>query len=149
MRTTFFARSPSYARSGWVTCDSDNPPPSCPAAKLSVSSWHPNSSVLNAATRSTSSTSPLLGLHPSDSDRLLAHAQGLVDADNTVVMVELDMRVVAQADHVIDLGPGAGADGGRIVATGSPEQVAATADSATAPYLRAALENTGAGTTQH
>lgn len=91
---------------------------------------------------------PTVGLHPSDSDRLLAHAQGLVDADNTVVMVELDMRVVAQADHVIDLGPGAGADGGRIVATGSPEQVAATADSATAPYLRAALENTGAGTTQ-
>ncbi|MGB3893716.1 MAG: excinuclease ABC subunit UvrA [Mycolicibacter sinensis] len=84
---------------------------------------------------------PTAGLHPSDSDRLLAHAQGLVDAGNTVVMVELDMRIVAQADHVIDLGPGAGADGGRIVATGTPEHVAANADSTTAPYLRAALEN--------
>lgn len=84
---------------------------------------------------------PTAGLHPSDSDRLLAHVQGLVDSGNTVVMVELDMRIVAHADHVIDLGPGAGADGGRIVATGTPEQVAAATNSATAPYLRAALGN--------
>lgn len=84
---------------------------------------------------------PTAGLHPSDSDRLLDHVQGLVTAGNTVVMVELDMRVVAQADYVIDLGPGAGADGGRIVATGTPEQVSASTTSTTAPYLAAALAN--------
>lgn len=55
---------------------------------------------------------------------------------NTVVMVELDMRVVAQADYVIDLGPGAGADGGRIVATGTPDQVSASTTSTTAPQHR-------------
>jgi excinuclease ABC subunit A len=82
---------------------------------------------------------PTAGLHPADSDRLLAHLQGLVDAGNTVVMVELDMRVVAQADHVVDLGPGAGAGGGRVVAAGTPQQVARESASSTAPYLRAAL----------
>lgn len=89
---------------------------------------------------------PTAGLHPADSDRLLAHAQGLVEAGNTVVMVELDMRIVAQADHVIDLGPGAGAHGGRVVASGPPEHVAASADSATAPYLQAALQSTSSTT---
>ena len=54
-------------------------------------------------------------------------------------MVVLDMRIAAQADYVIDLGPGAGADGGRIVATGTPAQVATGPDSLTAPYLAAAL----------
>lgn len=82
---------------------------------------------------------PTAGLHSADSDRLIAHLQGLVDAGNTVVMVELDMRMVAQADHVIDLGPGAGDDGGRIVATGTPGEVAADADSLTAAYLRDVL----------
>lgn len=82
---------------------------------------------------------PSAGLHPADTDRLLSHLQGLVDAGNTVVMVELAMRVVAQADHVIDLGPGAGADGGRVVAAGTPQQVAAAAGSVTAPYLATAL----------
>ena len=51
---------------------------------------------------------PTAGLHPADSDRLMRHLQGLADAGNTVVMAELDMRMVAQADHVIDMGPGAG-----------------------------------------
>jgi len=84
---------------------------------------------------------PTAGLHSADSGRLLTHLQGLVDAGNTVVMVELDMRVVAQADYVIDLGPGAGADGGQIVTTGTPEQVADDDASVTAPYLRAALDH--------
>ncbi|RLY94040.1 excinuclease ABC subunit UvrA [Kocuria tytonicola] len=79
---------------------------------------------------------PTAGLHPADSDRLLSHLQGLADAGNTVIMAELDMRVVAQADHVVDLGPGAGVDGGQVVAAGTPHDVAAHPDSATAPYLR-------------
>ena len=82
---------------------------------------------------------PTAGLHPADADRLLGHLEGLVDAGNTVVMAELDMRMVARADHVIDMGPGAGVEGGRIVGAGTPAEVAALADSATAPYLRAAL----------
>lgn len=82
---------------------------------------------------------PTAGLHPSDSDRLMNHLQGLADAGNTVVMAELDMRVVAQADHVVDMGPGAGADGGHVVAAGTPHDVAAHADSATAPYLKAVM----------
>jgi excinuclease ABC subunit A len=82
---------------------------------------------------------PTAGLHGADADRLLAHLQGLVDAGNTVVMVELDMRVVAQADYVIDLGPGAGAEGGRVVAAGTPRQVADDDRSLTATYLRRAL----------
>jgi hypothetical protein len=62
-----------------------------------------------------------------------------VDAGNTVVVIEHEMDVVAGADWVIDLGPGAGTQGGQVVAAGTPEQVAAARDSRTAPYLRAHL----------
>ncbi|MBN0796010.1 excinuclease ABC subunit A, partial [Pseudomonas aeruginosa] len=62
---------------------------------------------------------PTTGLHASDADRLLVQLQRLVDAGNTVVMIEHDMRAVAQADWVIDVGPGAGAAGGSIVVAGS------------------------------
>ncbi|KMO10749.1 excinuclease ABC subunit UvrA, partial [Methylobacterium platani] len=82
---------------------------------------------------------PTTGLHPTDVDRLMLQLDGLVDAGNTVVMVEHDMRVVAGADHVIDMGPGAGNLGGHVVAAGRPEVVAAAADSRTAPYLREEL----------
>lgn len=82
---------------------------------------------------------PTSGLHPSDADRLLVHLQHLVDAGNTVVMVEHDMRVVAQADWVIDMGPGAGDLGGTVVAEGTPQSVAAASGSTTASYLAAAL----------
>ncbi|MCL6299616.1 excinuclease ABC subunit UvrA [Streptomyces kronopolitis] len=78
---------------------------------------------------------PTTGLHPADTEVLLHQLHGLVDAGHTVVVVEHDMGVVAGADHVIDLGPGGGADGGRIVATGTPAEVAAAPDSRTAPYL--------------
>ncbi|MCS3442388.1 excinuclease ABC subunit UvrA [Microbacterium phyllosphaerae] len=82
---------------------------------------------------------PTSGLHPSDTDRLLVHLQHLVDAGNTVVMVEHDMRVVAQADWVIDMGPGAGDLGGAVVAEGTPRAVASASDSTTASYLADAL----------
>jgi len=86
---------------------------------------------------------PTTGLHPADVDRLMRQLQALVDAGNTVVVVEHEMRVAAQADWVIDVGPGAGEEGGRIVATGTPQEVAAASDSCTAPYLLAALDDTG------
>ena len=82
---------------------------------------------------------PSTGLHPSDVDRLMTQLQGLVDAGNTVVVVEHEMRLVAASDWVIDMGPGAGEKGGRIVACGMPEQVARARASRTAPYLRATL----------
>lgn len=78
---------------------------------------------------------PTTGLHASDADRLLVQLQRLVDAGNTVVMIEHDMRAVAQADWVIDVGPGAGGAGGTIVAKGTPQQVARAKDSRTAPFL--------------
>ncbi|MEW2005692.1 excinuclease ABC subunit UvrA [Microbacterium sp. NPDC079208] len=83
---------------------------------------------------------PTSGLHCADADRLVTHLQTLVDAGNTVVAVELDMRVVAEADYVIDLGPGAGDDGGAVVAAGTPAQVAENGVGASAEYLAAAIK---------
>ncbi|WP_411146592.1 ABC transporter [Streptomyces sp. x-80] len=87
---------------------------------------------------------PTTGLHPADTEVLLRQLHGLVDAGHTVVVVEHDMGVVAGADHVIDLGPGGGADGGRIVAAGTPAEVAAAPHSRTAPYLARRLSRTEA-----
>jgi excinuclease ABC subunit A len=83
---------------------------------------------------------PTTGLHPTDVDRLMLQLNGLVDAGNSVVMVEHDMRVVAAADYVIDVGPGAGNLGGTVVAAGRPEVVAEVQASRTAPYLRDELD---------
>jgi excinuclease ABC subunit A len=82
---------------------------------------------------------PTTGLHPADVDKLLTQLDGLVEAGNTVILVEHEMRVVAASDWVIDMGPGAGGEGGRIVASGTPREVSAVAASRTAPYLRQAL----------
>jgi excinuclease ABC subunit A len=78
---------------------------------------------------------PTTGLHPADVERLVAQLDRLVDAGNTVIVVEHDMRVVASGDWVIDIGPGAGEDGGHIVAAGKPAEVAHARRSRTAPYL--------------
>ena len=82
---------------------------------------------------------PTTGLHPADVEVLLRQLHGLVDAGHTVVVVEHDMAVVAGADWVIDMGPGGGEEGGRIVAAGPPRKVARASDSATAPYLATTL----------
>jgi excinuclease ABC subunit A len=81
---------------------------------------------------------PTTGLHAADVDRLMVQLDSLIDTGNTVVIVEHDMCVVAGTDWVIDMGPGAGEAGGRIVAVGTPAHVAAHAASRTAPYLAAA-----------
>ena len=78
---------------------------------------------------------PTTGLHADDVDRLMVQLDGLVDAGNTVIVVEHDMRVVAASDHVIDMGPGAGDEGGHIVAAGTPADVALVERSRTAPFL--------------
>ncbi|MFK0282965.1 ATP-binding cassette domain-containing protein [Streptomyces sp. NPDC090499] len=82
---------------------------------------------------------PTTGLHPADVEVLMRQLHGLVDAGHSVVVVEHDMTVVADADWVIDLGPGGGDRGGRIVAAGPPAEVARTGDSVTAPYLSRSL----------
>ncbi|MFF4769534.1 excinuclease ABC subunit UvrA [Streptomyces sp. NPDC001255] len=82
---------------------------------------------------------PTTGLHPADVDVLLRQLNRLVDAGDTVVVVEHDMAVVASADWVVDLGPGGGDRGGHLVAEGRPEDVAKAGGSRTAAYLRAAL----------
>ncbi|GAC1495764.1 MAG: excinuclease ABC subunit UvrA [Vulcanimicrobiaceae bacterium] len=78
---------------------------------------------------------PTTGLHPADVELLLAQLDVLVVAGNTVLVIEHDMRVVAASDWVIDVGPGAGDDGGGIVASGPPADVARVEGSRTAPYL--------------
>ncbi|MGD0491689.1 MAG: excinuclease ABC subunit UvrA [Steroidobacteraceae bacterium] len=78
---------------------------------------------------------PTIGLHPADVDKLMAQLNALVDAGNTVIVAEHDMRVAAAADWLIDMGPGAGDRGGRIVARGTPAAVAAGMRGATAAHL--------------
>lgn len=78
---------------------------------------------------------PTTGLHPADVERLLAQLNRLVDAGNTVIVVEHDMHVIAASDWMIDMGPGAGEEGGKIVAQGPPAEVMKVKASRTAPYL--------------
>ncbi|WP_409311770.1 excinuclease ABC subunit A [Pseudomonas putida] len=82
---------------------------------------------------------PTNGLHPQDIDRLLVQLNRLVESGHSVVVVEHDMRVVAQSDWVIDIGPGAGDAGGKVVVSGTPQVVAASTDSRTAAFLAKAL----------
>ncbi len=83
---------------------------------------------------------PTNGLHPADITRLQRQLDRLVEAGNTVIAVEHKMQLVAQSDWVLDIGPGAGEAGGKVVAQGTPAQVATVSESRTAPYLRAALK---------
>jgi len=89
---------------------------------------------------------PTSGLHPADVALLLRQLHVLVDAGNTVVLVEHDMSVVATADWVVDLGPGGGEAGGKVLVAGRPADVAAAPGSATAPYLARQLPAIAPGT---
>jgi excinuclease ABC subunit A len=84
---------------------------------------------------------PTTGLHAEDVNKLMAQLDGLVESGNTVIVVEHDMRVVAQSDHVIDIGPGAGEEGGRVVAAGTPVEVSRSSRSRTAPFLARVFES--------
>jgi excinuclease ABC subunit A len=88
---------------------------------------------------------PTIGLHMADVHELLKVLHRLVDDGNTVVVIEHNISLIADADYVIDIGPEAGDAGGRVVAAGTPEQVARSTASHTAPFLRDAL---GGGTVQ-
>lgn len=78
---------------------------------------------------------PSIGLHQRDNGRLLATLKNLRDAGNTVIVVEHDEEAIREADHVIDIGPGAGVHGGEIIAEGTPADIAASAASITGQYL--------------
>ncbi len=78
---------------------------------------------------------PTTGLHPADVEKLVVQLDALVEAGNTVIVVEHDTRVLAASDWVIDIGPGAGDEGGTVVATGTPAEIARAKGSRTAPYL--------------
>jgi excinuclease ABC subunit A len=78
---------------------------------------------------------PSIGLHQRDNNRLLATLQSLRDLGNSVIVVEHDRDAIAAADHVVDLGPGAGEHGGRVLAQGSPREIAESAQSLTGQYL--------------
>jgi excinuclease UvrABC ATPase subunit len=79
---------------------------------------------------------PTSGLHLADTERLVEMLHGLVDGGHTVIVIEHNLAVVAQADHVIDIGPGAGHDGGRVVFEGRPADMVASSDTLTAQHLR-------------
>ena len=78
---------------------------------------------------------PTIGLHPSDVQTLLQVFQSLVDHGATVIVIEHDLDVIRNADYIIDIGPGGGEDGGRIVVTGTPEQVKACRESVTGKFI--------------
>jgi excinuclease ABC subunit A len=82
---------------------------------------------------------PTIGLHMADVELLLKVLHRLVDEGNTVIVIEHNLSVIAEADYVVDIGPEAGADGGEIVASGTPEEVAKHRVSRTAPFLREVL----------
>lgn len=86
---------------------------------------------------------PTRGLHSADIRHLLALFERLISTGNTVLVIEHNVKVIAIADWVIDLGPGAGRGGGRIVVSGTPEEVAAHPDSVTGRFVRALGEETG------
>ena len=97
------------------------------------------------AKRSTGKTiyildEPTTGLHTADVHKLIEVLQKLVDVGNTVVVIEHNLDVIKTADHVIDLGPEGGDGGGTVVATGTPEEVAACPASYTGRYLKRMLE---------
>jgi excinuclease ABC subunit A len=83
---------------------------------------------------------PTTGLHFDDINKLLAMLQGLVEAGNSVIVIEHNLDVIKCADWIIDLGPEGGEEGGRVVAAGTPEEVAESGGSYTGLYLRPLLE---------
>lgn len=99
------------------------------------------------AKRSTGKTlylfdEPSIGLHSLDIEKIIPIFHNLVDKGNTVILIEHHLDLISQCDHIIDIGPGAGPEGGSIIAEGTPEEVANSPDSRTAPFLKQHLRQT-------
>ena len=86
---------------------------------------------------------PTVGLHMADVEQLLKVLHRLVDEGNTVVVIEHHLSVIAEADYLVDIGPEAGDQGGKLVTSGTPEQVARHKVSRIAPFLREVLGQKG------
>ena len=84
---------------------------------------------------------PTTGLHASDVKNIMRLLDGFVRRGSTVIVIEHNLDVMKQADHIIDIGPDGGTDGGQVVFTGTPREMAETADTITARYLRKSLEH--------
>ncbi len=126
-------------KSVWDTSGWGNRPPSC---RVGEAQRVKLATELQRAQRGETLyvlDEPTTGLHPSDVAKLMKQLDGLVEGGNTVVVVEHDMTVAAASDWIIDIGPGAGDEGGRIVASGPPAQVARETQSRTAKYLAAVI----------
>jgi excinuclease ABC subunit A len=91
---------------------------------------------------------PTIGLHMADVELLLNVLHRLVDEGNTVIVIEHNLSIIAEADYIVDLGPEAGEAGGEVVATGTPEEVAKNRVSRIAPFLRKVLKSARAKTTR-
>ena len=78
---------------------------------------------------------PTIGLHPKDVETLLQVFQTLIDQGATVIVIEHDLDVIRNADYLIDMGPGGGEDGGRVVVCGTPQEVRNCPDSITGKYI--------------
>ena len=100
----------------------------------------------NSRISSSSNNNSGIPTTPRPRSLLLRQLHRLVDAGNTVVLVEHDLDTIASVDHVIDLGPGGGDEGGRVVATGTPMEVSRATGSATAPYLARRLDRRAVAT---
>ena len=120
--------------SGSATSPSASRSPRCPAASGSGSSWPP---TWPRRAASTSSTSRPAGLHLADVEQLLGLLDRLVDSGKSVIVIEHHQAVMAHADWIIDLGPGAGHDGGRIVFEGTPADLVAARSTLTGEHLAA------------
>ena len=78
---------------------------------------------------------PTTGLHASDIKKVMALLDGLVDRGNTVIVIEHDQDVIRSADWIVDMGPGGGGEGGRVVCEGTPDDIRACPESVTGRYL--------------
>jgi excinuclease ABC subunit A len=117
-------------------CASVNQRPCCLVVRRNALSWRPSCNESSAGQTLYILDEPTTGPHPSDVERLIVQLNRLVSVGNTVIVIEHDMAVVVECDWVIDIGPGAGEEGGRLVAQGTPETLAETKGSRTATDLR-------------
>ena len=120
--------------SGWATSSSASRSRRCRAASASGSSSRPR---WGQGRRSTCSTSRRPGLHLADVEQLLGLLDRLVDSGTSVVVIEHHQAVMAHADWIVDLGPGAGHDGGRVVFEGTPAELVARGRPSPAQHLAA------------
>ena len=126
--------SSGWPTSGSATSPSASPSPPCPAASASGSSWPPTWGTRAAI---YVLDEPTTGLHLADVEQLLGLLDRLVEAGKSVIVIEHHQAVMAHADWIIDLGPGAGHDGGRVVFEGTPADLVAARSTLTGEHLAA------------